>query len=65
MFSIHHKDFGCLLNMLDACKKIHQYAGKYDSADDFYNNTLSFDATMMNFIVIGEIADKLSEEFLE
>ena len=33
-------------------------------ADGFYNDTKSFDASMMNFIVIGEMVDKLSEDLL-
>lgn len=32
--------------------------------DEFYKNTLAFDASMMNFIVIGEMVDKLSDTFL-
>ena len=59
-----HKDFACLLNMLDAIDKILRYSNKFESADDFYNDTISFDASMMNFIVIGEMADKLSEIFI-
>lgn len=51
--------------MLDAIKKIHNYSSKFNSADDFYNDTISFDATMMNFIVIGEMVDKFSDLFLE
>ncbi len=65
MSNIAHKDFACLLNMLDCIKKIQRYSSKFDSADDFYNDPISFDATMMNFIVIGEMLDKFSESFLE
>jgi uncharacterized protein with HEPN domain len=65
MPNISHKDFACLLNMLDAINKIQNYSGKFNSADDFFNDTISFDATMMNFIVIGEIVDKFSDLFLE
>lgn len=35
----------------------------FPDADSFYDDTKAFDATMMNFIVIGEMADKLSIEF--
>jgi uncharacterized protein with HEPN domain len=59
-----HKDFSCILNMLDSIKRIQQYSSKFANADDFYADTLSFDASMMNFIVIGEMVDKLSDTFL-
>lgn len=65
MPNISHKDFACLLNMLDSIKKIQIYSHKFSNADDFYNDNISFDATMMNFIVIGEMVDKFSELFLE
>ncbi|RPH33195.1 MAG: hypothetical protein EHM93_05860 [Bacteroidales bacterium] len=65
MSNISHKDFACLLNMLDCIKKIQSYSSKFNHADDFYNNNLSFDATMMNFIVIGKMVDKFTDLFLE
>ena len=58
-----HKDFSYILNMLDSIQKFLDYSGQFDSADDFHNDTKSFDATMMNFVVIGEMVDKLSNEF--
>jgi len=60
-----HKDFSCLLNMLESIKKIQDYSSNFQIADDLYNDTKSFDAVMMNFVVIGEMADKLSDEFIE
>ena len=60
-----HKDFSCILNMLDSIKRIHQYSSKFANADDFYADTLSFDASMMNFIVIGEMVDKLSDTLIQ
>jgi uncharacterized protein with HEPN domain len=65
MPDISHKDFACLLNMLESIRKIQTYSGKFKSADDFFNDNISFDATMMNFIVIGEMVDKLSDSFLD
>jgi len=59
-----HKDFSCILNMLDSIKRIHEYSSKFKDADEFYNDTKSFDASMMNFIVIGEMVDKLSENLI-
>jgi uncharacterized protein with HEPN domain len=50
--------------MLESIKKIQEYSAKFEDADDFYDDTLSFDATMMNFIVVGEMIEKLSGEFI-
>jgi uncharacterized protein with HEPN domain len=64
MLKISHKDFSCLLNMLECVKKIQEYSSKFSDADNFYSDAISFDASMMNFIVIGEMADKLSEDLI-
>ena len=40
-----------------------EYTSGFGSADDFNNDYRNFDATMMNFVVIGEMVDKLSEGF--
>ena len=58
-----HKDTACLLNILDAIEKIKQYSEPFQNADELYNDSKSFDAVMMNFVVVGEMADKLSDDF--
>ena len=58
-----HKDFACLLNMFDSIEKIKQYSDSFKNADELYADSKSFDAVMMNFVVIGEMAEKLTEEF--
>lgn len=65
MHSISHKDFSCLLSILDAIDKIEKYTANLKNADHFYAETQSFDASMMNFIVIGEMAEKISDNFKE
>jgi uncharacterized protein with HEPN domain len=50
--------------MIDAIDKIKQYSSPFLSADNFLNNTQAFDATLMNFIVIGEMVEKLSDELI-
>jgi uncharacterized protein with HEPN domain len=65
MYKLSRKDYNCILNMLDSISKIQSYSNKFDNADDFYNDTISFDATMMNFVIIGEMVDKLSEDFIK
>ena len=32
-----HKDFSCILNMLESIQKILDYSGKFENADDLYN----------------------------
>ncbi len=64
MPKLSHKDFSCILNMLESIHKIIEYSGKFENADDFYNDTKSFDATMMNFVIIGEMVEKLSSNFI-
>ena len=63
MYSPSHKDFACLLNISESITKIKKYSKHFRDADELYNDTKSFDAVMMNFVVIGEMAEKLSEEF--
>ena len=63
MFKTSHKDFSCLLNIIDSLEKIKSYTCNHSNADEFFEDTKSFDATMMNFVVIGEMAEKLSEDF--
>jgi uncharacterized protein with HEPN domain len=46
------KDEANLLAMKDAAEKILRYSKDFGSADDFYGDAKSFDATLMNFLVI-------------
>jgi len=63
MYNPSHKDTACLLNIIDAVEKINQYSEPFQTADELFNDAKSFDAVMMNFVVVGEMADKLSDEF--
>jgi uncharacterized protein with HEPN domain len=58
-----NKDQHCLESILEAIDRIIEYTSGTKSADDFNNDYKNFDATMMNFVVIGEMVDKLSDEF--
>jgi len=62
MSKMSHKDFASVVSILDSIEKILEYTSKFNNPDEFYEDTKSFDATMMNFIVIGEMADKVSDE---
>ena len=57
------KDHHCLESIIEAIDRIIEYTSEFDSADEFNNDYRNFDATMMNFVVIGEMTDKLSEDF--
>ena len=59
------KDYHCLESILEAIDRILEYTSEYNSADELNNDYRNFDATMMNFVVIGEMVGKLSEEFRE
>jgi uncharacterized protein with HEPN domain len=57
------KDHHCLESIIEAVDRIIEYTSGFDSADDFNNDYRNFDATMMNFVVIGEMIDKISDDF--
>jgi len=57
-----NKDYYILLSILDNIDKILRYSKDYNTATEFYENDRDFDASMMNFIVIGEQVGKLSNE---
>jgi uncharacterized protein with HEPN domain len=59
---MHNKDYYILLSILGNIDKILKYSSGYKSATAFYENDRDFDASMMNFIVIGEQVGKLSNE---
>ena len=62
MCSVSQRDYFCLLNMLDCIDKIKQYSSPFTSADAFWEDNQAFEASVMNFIIIGEMVEKLSEE---
>jgi uncharacterized protein with HEPN domain len=57
------KDHHCLESIVEAIDRIIEYTSEIKSADDLNNDNKIFDATMMNFVVIGEMTDKISEDF--
>lgn len=56
------KDTATLLSILEAADKILNYVKGLRSAAEYHDNSVVFDATLMNFVVIGEMVDRLSEE---
>lgn len=63
MFNLSKKDKVNLLSILDCISKIENYTQDISNEDELFNDTESFDAVLMNFIVIGEMAVRLSDEF--
>ena len=57
------KDLDCLSNILESIEKIELYSKQFKFPDELYQDSKSFDAILMNFIIIGEMVLKLSDEF--
>jgi len=52
-----------LLSIFEAIEKIERYSSEFINADAFYKDEKSFDASMMQFIVIGEAIDRIENNF--
>jgi uncharacterized protein with HEPN domain len=50
-----------LESMLESIDKIQRYSSKFNSPQDF-NDTMEFEASVMNFIILAEMVDRLSDE---
>ena len=57
------KDSHRLESILEAISKISKYTVRFQNQDDFYNDEVTFDASLMNFVIIGEMVSKLSDDF--
>lgn len=56
------KDRGSLLAVQDSINKILDYVKGISSAKEYFRSQIVFDATLMNFISIGEMAGRISPE---
>lgn len=63
MHSMSHNVRFNLFALIEAIEKIELYSRDFNTADAFYHDQKSFDATMMQFVVIGEIITRLDETF--
>ena len=59
------KDRLNILSILVAIEKIELYTFTIKNETEFLNDKKSFDACLMNFIIIGEMVARLSSEFTE
>jgi len=60
---MHIKDHNRLESIFDAILKIESYTEEFLDADQLNDNNIAFDATMMNFVIIGEMVAKLTDDF--
>ena len=56
------KDRANLLAILDAIRKIEAFTETIADAEAFHHSEMAFDATLMDFILIGEMVERLSTE---
>ncbi len=59
------KDKGNLLAIIDSCSKIEKFISDIWDADAFFADEKTFDAVLMNFMVIGEAVGRLTKELKE
>jgi uncharacterized protein with HEPN domain len=62
---MYSKDDLLCFNILEMINKILDFTKDCKTVDEFKADIKSFDATIMNFIVIGEMTSKLREDFKE
>ena len=49
--------------LAESIDKIEEYSKDFNNAEEFYHDSKSFDATMMQFIVIGETISRMDDKF--
>ena len=49
--------------LLEAIEKVELYSKEFNDSDEFYHDQKSFDASMMQFVVIGEIISRLDDSY--
>jgi uncharacterized protein with HEPN domain len=57
-----NRDRPNLLAIREAVERIQEYTRDIATADQYYDTPVVLDATLMNFVVIGEMVDRLSIE---
>ena len=56
---------GNLLAIIDSCEKIQKFTEDIWDADVFYADEKTFDAVLMNFVIIGEAVERVTDELKE
>ena len=65
MQSLSEKDEANLLGILEAIESIINFSAEHEDVERFYKDKKTFDAVLMNFIVLGEAVSRLSDELKE
>ena len=60
-----NKDRIALQTILESVDKIERNVNKFRNADELFRDSTHFDAAMMNFIIIGEMVARISNECKE
>ena len=60
---MYSKDDLLCINIQESVNNIVEFTKGFRSVEEFNNNRLHYDATIMNFIIIGKMTGKLSDEF--
>jgi uncharacterized protein with HEPN domain len=60
MPSLSEKDRANLIAVLDSSNKILTFTRKKKNANDFYDDEMAYDASHINFVIIGEAVAKIS-----
>lgn len=56
------RDELAILGIIQAIERIDVYCASIENTDDFYDNNVVFDACLMNFVVIGEMVTRVSDD---
>jgi uncharacterized protein with HEPN domain len=59
------KDKGNLSAIIDCCSKIEKFTNDIWDADAFFADEKTFDAVLMNFVIIREAVARLTDELRE
>jgi uncharacterized protein with HEPN domain len=60
---LSEKDKANLYGILESVESILNFSGEHHDLEDFYKDKKTFDAVLMNFIIVGEAISRLSENF--
>lgn len=60
---MYNSDVVIVKQMILTIERIREYTSEFDNPDDFASDYKTFDATLMNFVALGEMVGKLSFEF--
>jgi uncharacterized protein with HEPN domain len=60
---MYSKDDLLCFNIIESVNKIIEISNRFATLEDFKKDFVPYDAVMMNFIIIGEMVVKLSEDF--